>query len=110
MKQGAAKPISINELKIGSTNYSAVSKEIKEFLKFNGYSQTLQKMEAEERKLLAVKKEEQKIETVSKFCLNSMFKASIRLNLTKMWIRMKKCLRSTHFLIKQSNMVVNKDL
>jgi len=49
----------VPDLKIGSSQYAQVSREIKDFLKFNGYSQTLAKLEAEEKKLALAKREEE---------------------------------------------------
>ena len=33
---------------IGSENYARIAEQVKEFLRFNGYAQTLQKIEKEE--------------------------------------------------------------
>jgi TusA-related sulfurtransferase len=49
----------------GSSNYAVSSREIKEFLKFNGYTQTLQKMEQEERKIQFAIKEETKVSALN---------------------------------------------
>ena len=38
MKQEATKPAQPHDFKVGSGNYRTVSKEIKDFLKFNGYA------------------------------------------------------------------------
>ena len=38
---------------IGSENYTRIAEQVKEFLRFNGYSQTLQSVEKEEEKVLA---------------------------------------------------------
>jgi len=51
MKQEAGKITLPQDFKSGSGNYRLVSKEIKDFLKFNGYAQTLLKMEQEEIKI-----------------------------------------------------------
>ena len=42
-----------NSMAIGSENYHKVAQQVKEFLNFNGYSQTLAKIEQEEGKVLA---------------------------------------------------------
>ena len=42
-----------NSMVIGSENYTRIAEQVKEFLRFNGYSQTLRSVEKEEEKVLA---------------------------------------------------------
>ena len=42
-------------MEIGSEKYNRVSAEVKQFLQFNGYEQTLKSIEEEEVKILAEK-------------------------------------------------------
>jgi hypothetical protein len=58
MKQETGKITLPQDFKSGSGNYRVVSKEIKDFLKFNGYTQTLLKMEQEETKTQQTKDDE----------------------------------------------------
>ena len=46
---------------MGSENYNQVAVQIKEFLKFNGYDQTLQSIEKEEIKVMAEKAKQQEL-------------------------------------------------